>query len=100
MLLMLGVRFSGGINALMNSIGPPHHSSDAADDYLRFIRHMTQELRVPPRLQTTSALKHLPRLERRKLLSRNLRFVERRIQCVERRIDGFVGQLKRAVMMR
>src|SRR5205814_10418718 len=42
----------------------------------------------------------LPRLERQKLLARNLRFVERGVQRVERRIDGFVGQSKCAVMMR
>jgi len=77
MLLMLGGRFSGGINALMNSIGPPHHSSDAL--MTTFVLFGTWLGSSASPLQTTSKLKHLPRLERHKLLARNLGLVERGI---------------------
>src|SRR5450432_562387 len=49
---------------------------------------------------TSLNLHHLPWLERGKFLARNIRFIERRAQCDQRRVDGFVGQLKRAVVMR
>src|SRR6476661_641764 len=45
-------------------------------------------------------LHHLPRLERHKALVRNLRLVECRMQGLDRRVDCFIRQLKRAVMMR
>ena len=45
-------------------------------------------------------LDHLPRLQRREPLRRNLRFLERLIQRHHRRVDRLIGQLERAVMMR
>ena len=45
-------------------------------------------------------LHHLPRLECGKALARNVRFIERGLQGGERRVDRFIGQLKRAVVMR
>ena len=45
-------------------------------------------------------LHHLPRLQRREPLGRNLRFLERIGQRIDRRVDRLIRQLERAVMMR
>src|SRR5258705_6406662 len=47
-----------------------------------------------------SNLHHLPRLQRYKTLARNFRLLKCCMQRDRRRVDGFIGELKRAVVMR
>ena len=45
-------------------------------------------------------LEDLPGLQRRKPFARDLRFIQRLAERDHRRVDGFVGELEGAVMMR